>query len=271
MFSGPVVYAPSLYNQYGGLPGASDLVLAEAVDQGRQLARQWSAPALLVPNLAPAEVAQWTRIRPPDTCLRLFNAYRVLIGTSGLADFVGRIPSEQARAEFRHQHHCGSALGLRLRTVSGSALPAVLSDFHTLSQHQAQREGRPALYSRAMLACLPRIPGAVALLAEKPDGALASAFLGFRHGTTLYLWAEAIAPGPGSDGTFAWLLAESIGHGADTGARVLDAGRGHDHFKQRIGFTPVPLATAIYLTGPNPRLLSSLRELGTALETLARA
>ncbi|WP_406257222.1 hypothetical protein [Streptomyces chartreusis] len=190
MFSGPVVYAPSLYNQYGGLPGASDLVLAEAVDQGRQLARQWSAPALLVSNLAPAEVAQWTRIRPPDACLRLFNAHRALIGASGLPDFVGRIPSEQARAEFQHQHRCGKALGLRLHTVSGSDLPSVLPDFHTLSERQAQREGRPALYSRAMLPCLPRIPGALALLAEKPDGALAGAFLGFRHGTTLYLWAE---------------------------------------------------------------------------------
>ncbi|WP_331752383.1 hypothetical protein [Streptomyces chartreusis] len=52
---------------------------------------------------------------------------------------------------------------------------------------------------------------------------------------------------------------------------MLDAGRGRDQFKQHIGFTPVPLTTAIYLTGPNPRLLSSLRELGTALETLARA
>ncbi|CAM5326750.1 GNAT family N-acetyltransferase [Streptomyces chartreusis] len=188
-----------------------------------------------------------------------------------MPDFVGRIPNEQARAEFQHQHHCGNALGLRLHTVSGSDLPSVLPDFHTLSQHQAQREGRPALYSRAMLTCLPRIPGALALLAEKPDGALADAFLGFRHGATLYLWAEAIAPGPGGESTFGWLLAESIRHAADTGARVLDAGRGHDQFKQHIGFTHVPLTTAIHLTGPNPRLLSSPRELGTALEVLARA
>lgn len=269
VFSGPVVYAPSLYSQYGGLPGASALVLAEAVDRGRHLAQEWDAQALLVPNLPPVELAQWTRIRPPDAQARLFCAHRTPIG-AGLAGFTTRIPSSQARAEFQRQHRRGAAAGLCLRAVTGAALPPVLPAVHALHQDETRRQGRPALYSLPMLTVLPRIPGALALLAEEADGTLAGAFLGFRHGTTLYLWAETVARGRRGDHTLGWLLAESIRYAATTGARFLDAGRGHCQFKHRMGFTPVPLTTAVYLTAPQPRLISNLRELNTALGTFGR-
>lgn len=270
VFSGPVVYAPSLYSQYGGLPGASALVLAEAVDRGRQLARECDAQALLVPNLAPVELAQWTRIRPPDAQARLFYAHRTLLG-AGLAEFTARIPSPQARTEFQRQHRRGTAAGLRLRTVSGAALPTVLPAVHALHQDESRRHGRPTIYNLQMLTALHRVPGALALMAEKADGTLAGAFLGFRHGTTLYLWAETIAYGQRGDHTLGWLLAESIRHATATGARVLDAGRGHYQFKRRMGLSPVPLTTAVYVTAPTPRVISSLRELDTALETYGRA
>ncbi|MET9777973.1 GNAT family N-acetyltransferase [Streptomyces sp. NPDC006367] len=269
VFSGPVVYAPSLYSQYGGLPGASALVLAEAVDRGRQLAEECDAQALLVPNLAPIELAQWTRIRPPDAQARLFYAHRTPVG-AGLAEFTARIPSSQARSEFQRQHRDGAAAGLRLRAVTGAALPPVLPAVHALHQDEARRQGRPAFYNLPMLTVLPRIPGALALLAEETDGTLAGAFLGFRHGTTLYLWAETVAHSRHGDHTLGWLLAESIRHAAATGARVLDAGRGHYQFKRRMGFTPVPLTTAVYLTAPHPRVISSLRELDTALDAFSR-
>jgi hypothetical protein len=269
VFSGPVVYAPSLYSQYGGLPGASALVLAEAVDRGRQLAQECVAQALLVPNLAPVELARWTRIRPPDAQVRLFYAHRTLVG-AGLEEFTARIPSSQAREEFQRQHRRGTAAGLRLRVVTGAALPPVLPTVHALHQDEARRQGRPALYNLPMLTALPRIPGALALLAEEDDGTLAGAFLGFRHGSTLYLWAEIVVHGRRGDHTLGWLLAESIGHAAATGARALDAGRGHYQFKRRLGFAPVPLTTAVYLTAPQPRLISSLRELDTALDAFGR-
>ncbi|HWU10999.1 MAG TPA: GNAT family N-acetyltransferase [Streptomyces sp.] len=269
VFSGPVVYAPSLYSQYGGLPGASALVLAEAVDRGRQLAQECDAQALLVPNLAPVELEQWTRIRPPDAQARLFYAHRTPIG-AGLAEFTARIPTSQARAELQRQHSRGTDAGLVLRTVTGAALPPVLPAIHALHQDETRRQSRPTLYSLAMLTALPRIPGALALLAEEADGTLAGAFLGFRHGTTLYLWAETVAHGRRGDHTLGWLLAESIRHAAATGARVLDAGRGHYQFKRRMGFTPVPLTTAVYLTTLHPRVISSLRELNTALDAFGR-
>ncbi|MGW2657197.1 GNAT family N-acetyltransferase [Streptomyces sp. NPDC001478] len=270
VFSGPVVYAPSLYSQYGGLPGASALVLAEAVDRGRQLAQEYDAQALLMPNLAPVELAQWTRIRPPDAQARLSCAHRTPVG-AGLTEFTARIPSSQARAEFQSQHRRGDAAGMRLRAVTGAALPPVLPTVHALHQDEARKQGRPALYTLPMLTALPRIPGALALLAEESDGTLSGAFLGFRHRTTLYLWAEIIAHGRHGDHTLGWLLAESIRYAATTGARVLDAGRGHHQFKHRMGLTPVPLTTAVYLTAADPRLVSSLRELTTALETYGRA
>ncbi|MFJ2627693.1 GNAT family N-acetyltransferase [Streptomyces sp. NPDC087532] len=270
VFSGPVVYAPSLYSQYGGLPGASALVLAEAVDRGRQLARETDAQAFVVPNLAPVEAAQWTRIRPPDARVRLFHTHRSLLG-AGLQEFTARIPTSKARTQFQRQRSRGTAVGLRLRTVTGAALQPVLPAVHALHAEEARRQATPYLYSLPMLNALPGIPGALALLAEEPDGTLVGAFLGFRHGTTLYLWAETVAHERGDNYISGWLLAESVRHAVATGARVLDAGRGHRSFKRQLGMTPVPLTAACYLTTPDPLALSRLRELDTALEAHGRA
>ncbi|MEE1736440.1 GNAT family N-acetyltransferase [Streptomyces sp. BE147] len=270
VFSGPVVYAPSLYSQYGGLPGASTLVLAEAVDRGRQMARETDAQALVIPNLAPVEAAQWTRIRPPDAQVRLFHAHRTLLG-AGLQEFAARIPTSKARTQFQRQHSRGTAAGLRLRVVSGAALQPVLPAVHALLEDEARSQTTPRLYSLPLLNALTGIPGALALLAEESDGTLAGAFIGFRHGTTLYLWAETVAHERVGSYTFGWLLAESIRHAAATGVRVLDAGRGHPSFKRHLGMTPVPLTAACYLTKPDARAVSGLREMDTALEAHRRA
>jgi hypothetical protein len=65
-FDGDVLYGPSLYAEYGGLPYASVPVLAEAAYRARALARDLGSEALVVANIPPAELKLWRKARPTD-------------------------------------------------------------------------------------------------------------------------------------------------------------------------------------------------------------
>ncbi|MCX4681341.1 GNAT family N-acetyltransferase [Streptomyces sp. NBC_01433] len=260
----PVLYAPSIYGEYGGLPGASPLVLAEAVDRGMELAREWGAPALVVPNLPPADLEQWTAIRPPDAQVCLYWAHRAPVASS-LEKFVANFSSSKCRSDFRRQHRRGTEAGLRLRIAPGTAMRDALPDFVAQACATSQQHG-PALYGLDMLTPLMHAPGAVALLAEHDDG-LAGGLLCFRHNGVLYLWAAAIDQDRKAVlHTYGWLMAESIAYAVATGTQVLDAGRGNYEYKSRLGFGTIPLTSAIYLTQPDPAAAGRLQAMHTGLQ-----
>jgi hypothetical protein len=263
-FEADVLYGPSLYAEYGGLPGATVPVLAEAVDRGRALARDIGIEALVIGNIPPAERTLWRQARTPDAEVVLYRAHRARLGAS-VDEFIANFPSSSTGREFRSQHRRGTDAGLTLKIARGAALLPHLPEFAAQSG-PATNGHSPSLYGTDMLAPLTRVPGAVGLLAERNDGSLAGGFYCFRHGPALYLWTVAIDDARNSDlPTYNWLLYESVKYAVDTGASVLDAGRCNYAYNARLGMLPVALTSAVYLTRPNPRLVSRLGTLRTGL------
>lgn len=263
-FDAEVLYAPSIYGEYGGLPGATVPVLAEAADRGRALARELGTEALVIANIPPAERTLWREARTPDAEVVLSWAHRARVGDS-VDEFIANFPSSQTGREFREQHRRGTDAGLTLKIARGTELLPLLPEFTAQARATSELHG-PALYGTDMLAPLTRVPGAVALLAEHSDGTLAGGFLCFRYGSALYLWATAVDQSRTEAlHTYDWLMYESAQYAVATGANVLDAGRGNYAYKARLGMLPVALTSAVYLTRPNPHLISRLGALHAGL------
>ncbi|MET7605888.1 GNAT family N-acetyltransferase [Streptomyces avermitilis] len=262
-FDADVLYGPSVYGEYGGLPGATVSVLAEAVDRGRALAHDLGSEALVIANIPPAERALWRQARTPDAEVVLSWAHRARVEAS-VDEFIAHFPSSSAGREFRRQHRRGTDAGLTLKIVRGPELVPYLPEF--TAQAPATSQG-DALYGTDMLTPLTRVPGAVGLLAEHNDGTVAGGFFCFRYGSALYLWMAAIDQARKDElHTYSWLMYESVKYAADTGAYVLDAGRGNYAYKARLGMFPVALTSAVYLTRPNAHLISRLGALHTGLK-----
>lgn len=263
-FEADVLYGPSVYGEYGGLPGATVPVLAEAVDRGRALARDIGTEALVIANIPPAERTLWRQARTPDAEVVLYWAHRARVGAS-VDEFIANFPSASTGREFRSQHRRGNDAGLTLKIARGPELLPYVAEFATQSVRASDGHS-PALYGTDMLAPLTRVPGAVGLLAEHSDGSLAGGFFCFRYGSALYLWTAAIDGARNGDlPIYSWLMYESVKFAVDTGASVLDAGRCDYAYKARLGMLPVALTSAVYLTRPNPHLVSRLGALHTSL------
>jgi hypothetical protein len=263
-FDGEVLYAPSIYGEYGGLPGATVPVLSEAVDRGRALAHDLGTEALVIANLSPAERALWHGARTPDAEVVLHWAHRARLGSS-VDDFVATFPSSDAAREFRRQHRQGTDGGLTLKVARGTELVSFLPQFTAQSRSTSDWHG-PPLYGPDMFAPLTRVPGAVGLFAQHTDGTVAGGFFCFRYGSALYLWTAAIDRTSKADlPTYGWLMYESVKHAVATGASVIDAGRCNYAYMARLGMLPVALTSAVYLTRSNPHLVSRLRALHTGL------
>ncbi|MER5985641.1 GNAT family N-acetyltransferase [Streptomyces sp. NPDC001787] len=263
-FEADVLYGPSIYGEYGGLPGATVSVLTETVDRSRALAHDLGTEAVVIANIPPAERTLWREARPPDAEVVLYWAHRAQVGAS-VDEFIANFPSSRTGREFRRQHRRGNEAGLTLRIAKGADLLPRLGEFTAQARATNERHS-PALYGADMLAPLTRVPGAVALLAEYSDGTLAGGFFCFRYGSALYLWTAAIDQTRETDlHTYGWLMYESVRFAAATGASVLDAGRGNYAYKASLGMLPVALTSAVYLTRPNPHLVSRLGALHTGL------
>jgi hypothetical protein len=265
----PVLYAPSLYGEYGGLPGAGRHILAEAVDAGLRLAREHEAPALVVTNLPPRDLDQGAAARTPDATVTLYWAHRASVGGS-LADFVQRIPTSKVRVEFGRQHRRGTDAGLTLRVLHGPDIRQVLPVFTAQARTTSERHG-PALYGEDLLGSVADVPGAVVLLAEHPSG-VAGGFLCFLHRDVFYMWAAGIDQDrKNSLHTYGWLTAEAIAYAARCGATVIDSGRSNYLYKQRIGLHAQPLTSAVYLTRPDTRLAARINALDTSITSHVHA
>ncbi|MFJ6437838.1 GNAT family N-acetyltransferase [Streptomyces sp. NPDC091416] len=263
-FEADVLYGPSVYGEYGGLPGAVRPVLAEAVDRGRALAGELGTEALVIANLPPSERNMWREARLPDAEVVLYWAHRADVGDT-VDEFIENFPSRKAGREFRRQHRRGTDSGLTLKVARGADLLPYLGEFTAQARATSERHG-PPLYGTDMLVPLTRVPGAVGLLAVHRDGTLVGGFFCFRYGKTLYLWTAAVDQSRKRDlHTYGWLMHESIRFAVETGASVLDAGRCNYAYKARLGMRPVALTSAVYLSRPNPHLISRLGALHTGL------
>ncbi|MFE9500344.1 GNAT family N-acetyltransferase [Streptomyces collinus] len=239
-------------------------VLADAVDRGRALARDIGTEALAITNIPPAERSLWRQARTPDAEVVLYWAHRARVGAS-VDEFIANFPSASTGRDFRSQHRRGTDAGLTLKIARGPEILPYIPEFAAQSDRASDGHS-PALYGTDMLAPLTRVPGAVGLLALHGDGSLAGGFFCFRYGSALYLWTAAIDAARNGDlPIYSWLMYESVKFAIDTGASVLDAGRCDYAYKARLGMLPVALTTAVYLTRPNPHLVSRLGALHTGL------
>jgi len=265
VWPGPVLYAGcSCYALYGGAGGASDSMVAAAVDHGLDLARRWQACALVFPNLPPALFHRWHTVRPPSEAVLLDYAY-----SGGVDDFLAAIPAG-VRSELGRQRRRASDAGLRVRAVSGSHLRWVVDDFTRLATATAERHGYNFL-GRDIIEATRTVPGAV-LLAAEHEGELVGGILCFRYGTHLYSWLT------GVDyrrlrtlNTYAALLGARVEYAEETGATVLHAGRGNHADHRRLGLTGVPLQACVYLTRPDPDLQARLSNLDARQQARNRA
>jgi predicted N-acyltransferase len=141
----------------------------------------------------------------------------------------------------------------------------VLPAFTRLAAAASARHG-VALYGLDVFRAVAQVPGAV-LLAAEHGRELAGGFLCLRHGSRLYLWAAGLDYATLRElHTYGWLLAESVAYAADTGAAVVDAGRGNYLVKRRLGFTQIPLYSVCYLTNPDPGRAQALADMGRLIE-----
>ncbi|MGW7197313.1 GNAT family N-acetyltransferase [Streptomyces chryseus] len=267
-WDGAILYAPSVYGGYGGLPGATPPVLSEAVDRGRTLARNLGSEALVIANLPPAERTLWREARTPDAEVVLSWSHRTRVRSS-VDEFTANLPSNGTGRELIRKHQQGTQGGLTLRVAQGAQLLPYLTRLTALTSTAGEALG-PVLYGTDMFALLTRVPGAVGLLAEHTDGSIAGALLCFRYGSCLYLWSAVIDQARAHDvHTHSWLTLESFKYAVATGASVIDAGQCDYAPMAGLGLMPVALTSLIYLTRPNPHLISRLGALHTGLNRSA--
>ncbi|SFF74501.1 Acetyltransferase involved in cellulose biosynthesis, CelD/BcsL family [Actinacidiphila alni] len=266
----PVTYARSLYGEYGGLPAAPPGVLAHALDRGLDLARTWDTPALVVPNLTTNEAARWTAVRRADAVVVPYWAHRIDLPDGGGIDafVVADQTRRRSRRDLRRQWRRGHEAGLRAEVLHGRDMLPVLPDIVRHARETSQRHG-PALYGMDMLQPVADVPGALAIVAQHPTG-LAGAFVCFRRGDTLYLWTAAVDQArKRALSTYAWLMYTSLAHACDTGASVVDAGRGNYRYKAQLGLQARPLASLVYLTRPDRPLIERLEQMHQGLDSHA--
>lgn len=266
VWPGPITYAQTLYGEYGGLPSASAAVLAEAVDQGRELARGWNTAALVVSNLTAAEVQRWAAVREPDATVGLHWAHRVELPGTTMDDFItANQDRRKSRRELRRLWRRGTESGLQPKILRGAAMLPFLPDIVHQARATSERHG-PALYGMDMLAPLIHVPGAFAVVADHPRG-MAGAFVCFHHGDTVYLWTAAIDQSRRRAlNTYGWLTYTSLAYACAAGATSVDAGRGNYRYKADLGMKAEPLACLVYLTSPDPALIARLEAMHRGLD-----
>jgi Acetyltransferase (GNAT) domain len=247
---GPVTFARSLYAEYGGLPGAPGAVLAEAVDRGRDVAAEWESTALIVTNLQPEDVTQWSAARAPDAAVTLYWAHRLPLPGGSADEFVDATATarqHKARRELRRQWKRGTEAGLTLSVRHGRDILPLAAVLAAQAAATSRLHG-PALYGQDMLAAAAAAPGAVTLVAMRGDE-VAGAFVCFLLHGTFYLWTAALDVERRAElHTYAWLTWESIRYAIRHGAATLDAGRGNYAYKHAVGFHTVPLTSLLYFT-----------------------
>jgi hypothetical protein len=255
----PVVYGPSPYATYG-LDAASPREIRTVVAHGLAWARDAGAAAVVFPGLRHPRA--WTEVER-GIAVRTTGSHEAPVRGS-VGAFQASIGSSKARKEFGRQWRRANDAGLRLAALHGAEMTPILPAFTQLAGAAAARHG-VALYGLDVFRAVAQIPGAVLLAAEHGRD-LAGGFLCLRHDGTLYLWAAGLDYGTLHElHTYAWLLAESVKYAADTGAAVVDAGRGNYLVKRRLGFTQVPLYSVCYLTSPDSGLAASLAEIGSRI------
>jgi len=262
----PVLWAGSCYGIYGGAGGATPAMAAAVVDRGLELAAEWGACALAVPNLTPPLVARWQQARPTPDVVLLDFAYTGPI-RGGLDGFLAAIPARRNRSEFRRQLRHAEETGLRLHALRGADMLPLLGAFTDLAIAAADKHGHN-FFGQDIFEATARVPGAVLLTAEH-DGTLAGGFLCFRHGSGFYAWAAGIDYDRlATLRTYTALMAHTVTYAAATGATQLHAGRGNHRYKRSVGLTGTALQACIYLTRPNARLQAALAELDTNQQAL---
>jgi hypothetical protein len=257
----PVVYGPSPYATYG-LDMASPRDIRTVVTQGLAWARSSGAVAAVFPGLRHPRA--WTEVEG-GIAVRTTGSHQAPARGS-VAAFKASIGSAKARKEFGRQWRRADEAGLHLDVLRGAEMTPILPAFTQLAAAAAARHG-VALYGLDVFRAVAQVPGAV-LLAAKRGRELAGGFLCLRHRSTLYLWAAGLDYATMAElHTYGWLLAESVSYAADTGAAVVDAGRGNYLVKRRLGFTQVPLYSVCYLASPDPGLTASLAEMSCRIAT----
>jgi Acetyltransferase (GNAT) domain len=252
----PVVYGPSPYATYG-LEAVSPAVIRTIVKHGVAWASEAGAAAAVFPGLRDARA--WIDAAG-GIAVRTTGSHQAAVHGS-LSAFQGSIPASKARREFGRQWRRAHEAGLRLEVLHRGDMTEVLPAFTRLACAASARHDT-SLYGIDVFRAVAELPGAV-LLAAKDGARLAGGFLCLRHRSTLYLWAAGLDYDRAAElHTYGWLMAESVGYAAGTGATVVDGGRGNYLVKRRLGFSQVPLYAVCHLVSPDAELAQSLEEMG---------
>ncbi|SEM65900.1 GNAT family N-acetyltransferase [Streptacidiphilus jiangxiensis] len=264
---GPVLFAGSLYAEYGGAATTSDAMLAATLGAGLDLARELGAAALMVPNLTPVLAARFQWARPADVAVFTDLAFSA-DARGGIEGLASRAGSRRVMRDLLRQHRRGTDAGLALKVLHGPEMLPWLGRFATLAGASAERHGT-ALYTRGMFPHLAAVPGAV-MLAAFHEGDLVGGFLGFVHKDRVHLWTAGVARERQRDlRTYSWLIAEALDWADAEGIALVDIGRGNTVWKRRHGFLASELHTLVHLTAPAPKFAAGAAELGSRIRSFA--
>jgi hypothetical protein len=267
LWAGPVIYGPSPYATYGGFGLDGGAAVGEIVDYGLAFARWAGARAVIFPGLRAEQARGWLRVRGDGFACRAIDGHQAPVRGS-LEGFQQAMASHRVRNEFGRQWRRGRDAGLRLRVLRGEEAAHELPRFAALAAAAADKHEVPGMYGPDILEAALTVPGSV-LLAAEHDGGLVGGFLCFLHEGTFYTWTAGLdyAALPTMH-TYGWITAEAVRYAAEAGAVTVDAGRGNHHYKQRLGHSPVPLYSLIYLPRPDAALSARLAQLSQRLTGL---
>ncbi|MEY9961791.1 GNAT family N-acetyltransferase [Streptacidiphilus sp. MAP5-52] len=264
---GPLLFAGSLYAEYGGAATGSDAALAAVLGAGLDLARELGAAALVVPNLTAPLAARAQRARPADATVFTDLAFSAS-AAGGIEGHAARAGNRRVMRDLLRQHRRGTDAGLRFKALHGADMLPHLDRFAQLAGAGAERHGT-ALYRADMFPYLSAVPGAVMLAAFHEDQ-LVGAFLGFVHKDRVHLWTAGVDRERQRElRTYTWLIAEALNWADASSIAVVDIGRGNASWKTRHGFTAAELHTHVHLTGPAPQFTTDAEELGARIRNFA--
>lgn len=258
VWSGPVVFAPSLYSFYSPLELLEGNDLRDAIQVAVEQAMTWSSEALVIANLQPTAAQRCLDQLPTAVPVRLDTTF-VLDLPPTSADYFSSLKRSH-RADLRRRWRRATERGVTLVEVAGDSLLDRLPEFVEIANESAVRHGILPLYDLPTLRALARLSHAHLIMAEH-EGQMLGGFYAFLENDCLVLWSGGIRHDATREfSPYIFLLYEVLEHAFERDLRSIEFGRGNYDFKRRHGFNGVELWSLVYpIAAHNAALAPTIR------------
>jgi hypothetical protein len=268
IWTGPVVFLPSLYTISGSLNSVGAQLAPLAVDLAIKQTIEWRAEALLVTNLEANVSMACADHRKPNARVRLDATCRLEMPDS-IDDYFASL-KKGVRSDLRRRVRRAKERGVTFRELNGAAAMPFLPRFLELATASAVQHDMPVFYDLQSLQVLTYGPGARLFVAERDSHLLAGIYAFERNGC-LVLWAGGIDYSALREfSPYVFLIHEIVLLANARGWKWVDFGRSNFDFKSKFGFIPVDLWSHAYLFGPSDQASRLRKQLTAMHDRIAR-